>query len=439
MTTTAADCATAVLARAEAALDARRRADVELMRAAVDWAHARPSTAYDDTAGWGDGVRGSEGHLELAGEGTPQVAEFAPFELAAVLGWTADAAKQLMGDGLELVHRLPALWALACELRVSMSTARLAADHTRDLAPEAAAMADRLLVRAVGRQRLTTRRVKTLVDEARLYHDPDRAIDDEQQALAARRVQLTPGNTPATMDVSMVLDTADAEALDRSVTRIADELGHLGDGDPLEVRRARAVGILADPAAALRLLDGSGSEAPLSGSPRPAKLFLHLQESSLLDLDTFPAAVRVEGLPHGPSVLSSDLVAMWLSGSAVTVTPVVDLNDPVASLGGRWAVDHHDPPEPMADYVRLRDPVCVFPGCQRSSHACDLDHIDPYVAMAEGGPPGQTNPDNLAPLCRGHHRAKTHGDWNYLRLPDGGYAWVSPHDRTFSVPHAGSH
>jgi hypothetical protein len=33
----------------------------------------------------------------------------------------------------------------------------------------------------------------------------------------------------------------------------------------------------------------------------------------------------------------------------------------------------------------------------------DLDHIDSYN---KHGPPGQTTPANLAPLCRRHHRAK---------------------------------
>jgi hypothetical protein len=88
----------------------------------------------------------------------------------------------------------------------------------------------------------------------------------------------------------------------------------------------------------------------------------------------------------------------------------------------------------MAEYVRLRDPVCVFPACQRPSRSCDLDHIDPYIEMDDGGPPGQTHPDRLAPLCRGHHRAKTHGNWHYTRHPDGGYHWTSPTGDSYVVP-----
>ena len=80
----------------------------------------------------------------------------------------------------------------------------------------------------------------------------------------------------------------------------------------------------------------------------------------------------------------------------------------------------------MREQVLLRDAHCVFPGCARDSRSCDLDHITPYVPMDEGGPPGQTHSGNLAPLCRTHHRVKTHTDWDYKRLDDGSYVWTTP-------------
>ena len=78
----------------------------------------------------------------------------------------------------------------------------------------------------------------------------------------------------------------------------------------------------------------------------------------------------------------------------------------------------------------LRDGHCVFPGCPVDSRSCDLDHIRPYRDPDDGGPPGQTGPANLAPLCRRHHRLKTHAGWHYPR--DGtGYAWTSPDGLTY--------
>lgn len=69
---------------------------------------------------------------------------------------------------------------------------------------------------------------------------------------------------------------------------------------------------------------------------------------------------------------------------------------PVLDLRRTDQVDQHDPPAWMADLVWLRDPVCVFPGCHRTSRICDLDHIEPCLPIDVGGPPGQTHPDNLA-------------------------------------------
>ena len=97
------------------------------------------------------------------------------------------------------------------------------------------------------------------------------------------------------------------------------------------------------------------------------------------------------------------------------------------------AVDAHDPPEAMRQAVVLRDATCVFPACGRDSRRADLDHIQPYLPPAFGGPPGQTHPDNLAPLCRTHHRAKTFTRWRYRRLPDGTYEWTSPTGQTYAT------
>jgi hypothetical protein len=44
---------------------------------------------------------------------------------------------------------------------------------------------------------------------------------------------------------------------------------------------------------------------------------------------------------------------------------------------------------------------------------------------------GTTSTDNLAPLCRKHHRLKTHVGWTYTSPEPGTYLWVSPHGYTY--------
>jgi hypothetical protein len=120
----------AVLDRAVDAMPRRRAADRDLLVAALEWARSHPASSAHDVAGWGEVDLYDEGFLPLAGEGAPLVAEFAPCELAAALGWSTEAAKRLMADALELGTRLPRLWRLVCELAVPAHLARHAAEHT---------------------------------------------------------------------------------------------------------------------------------------------------------------------------------------------------------------------------------------------------------------------------------------------------------------------
>ena len=157
--------------------------------------------------------------------------------------------------------------------------------------------------------------------------------------------------------------------------------------------------------------------------PVQTHLYVHV---SLADLATHAAGNQVVGEVEklGPATL--DLIRAWLDDSKARILPVLDLNR-------TDAVDQHDPPPWMRELVILRDRHCVFPWCGRDARACDLDHIVAYVPPDEGGPPGQTNPQNLAPLCRRHHRAKTFTGWTYQRARDGTYEWTSPHGHTWTV------
>lgn len=446
------------LDRAVAAMTARRRADVEVLEAALAWAQAHLVCDVDDAAGWRSETIHAPGSaaalfgeraLPIAGPGAPLVAEFAVMELAAVLDLSHEATLSLVGDVLDLAHRLPRVWSLVRELRVPVRLAREAARQSRDLPVAAAAHADRLL--AWQPRRLNPHRIGVLVHEARLYDDPDRAIADHDAALAARRVEVHHDEgAPGTSSVFMTLDTADAVAFDHTVSTMAATMGSLGHHGDLGVRRAHAVGLLADPQQALDLLaaaDLADPDRPVHPDGDPAvcvaedasyspatpfrgpigadgcgdlTLVLHVTDRDLLDHSSDRQGVA-RSTQLGP-VLLGRLRSWLLTAGRVTVRPVVD---PAAVT----AVDRHDPPARMAEAVRHRDETCVFPHCNRLSDRSDIDHIVPYVPLEDGGPPGQTHPDNLAPLCRRHHRAKTFGAFTYRRLPDGSYQWTLPSGR----------
>ncbi|MCW2758329.1 MAG: endonuclease, partial [Nocardioidaceae bacterium] len=94
-------------------------------------------------------------------------------------------------------------------------------------------------------------------------------------------------------------------------------------------------------------------------------------------------------------------------------------------LNQHLRVDAYEIPDRLHDQVKERDGSCVFPWCARTARSCDTDHVVPYD---EGGP---TSSDNLAALCRSHHRLKTHGSWTYTVLEPGSYLWRSPNGLSY--------
>ncbi|SDS74951.1 hypothetical protein SAMN04488570_2600 [Nocardioides scoriae] len=436
-----------VIHEARRARQTAHAAEVRQLELAVEWAllHPVPDDGY--AADWSQsGGLWAEGSSRLAGEGAPECAEFAPVELAAALGITLDAGRALIADGLDLTHRLPRLWAHLQAGRVEPWRARRIAQDSRDLGPDAVAHADRLI--SATPTRISKIDARRLVDEARLYFDPDRACEDERRQLAHRGVWLRTGASPATTDVLMTMDTPDAIAFDDTLSDLATQLGRLGDRDTLDIRRARAAGLLASPQQALDLLAGETTDLDhVRGALGSVELVVHVTPADLAPADdTGAGAATVERL----GAVTTEVLADWVRRTTgrtgtIRIRPVLTIptSDAAAASAGSVAgltahreVDAHDPPSWMREAAVLRDATCVFPGCRRDSRRADLDHIEPWVAPDDGGPPGQTRLSNLAPLCRTHHRAKTHTDWSYERRPDGSYRWTSPTGHTHETrPH----
>jgi hypothetical protein len=80
-------------------------------------------------------------------------------------------------------------------------------------------------------------------------------------------------------------------------------------------------------------------------------------------------------------------------------------------------------PADLTRYLQARDGTCRFPGCSRRAAKSDLDHTIPWAAG------GHTRHDNLAHLCRKHHRLKHHTRWRMTQAADGVIQWASPTGR----------
>ncbi|HWC34733.1 MAG TPA: DUF222 domain-containing protein [Mycobacteriales bacterium] len=77
-------------------------------------------------------------------------------------------------------------------------------------------------------------------------------------------------------------------------------------------------------------------------------------------------------------------------------------------------------PPRLADHLIALHQTSAGPHSTVPAAGCDYDHNIPF-----GPAGGTTDPDNLTPLDRRWHRAKTHAGWTYLKNKDGSVTWTS--------------
>ncbi|WOQ15471.1 hypothetical protein [Raineyella sp. W15-4] len=346
-----------------------------------------------------------EQRVPCGGDGTPSVPEFLAMEVGGALGIGAPRAWSLMIDALDLKWRHPRLWNRMVEGDMVPWRALMVARMCHDLGFEAALGVDQEIGERL--PDLAWARAKRLVEGQIAAADPQAALERERSRQNRRLVGVAArdGVTGA-MDVFGVLDTADARALDATLGRLAGDLARAGDDSDLDHRRARALGLLAR------------GEIPVPGAGpvgcRPtARIYLHVWADSTV--------ARVEG--HGP--LPVEELPGFLDGCNARVTRVIDTRASVP-------VDAYEVPEAMREQLVVAQPYEVAPFGSVSARSADMDHTVPY---GRGGP---TAPDNLGPLGRRAHRARTHGGYRLSQPEPGRWMWRTPLGQTFEVTNRGT-
>jgi hypothetical protein len=410
------------------------------LKLAAAWADLHPPESIHDAASFT--VPGCEHEEPIAGEGAPLVAEFCVAELGTTLGITTTAAKKLIGQALELRHRLPRLWAQVHAAKVPAWRARAVADVTIHSSPaltrEAAGFVDAQVAAVAGRigQAQLDRLVAETIKRYDLATaDPTKDPEDGYLAVDPRHVTVNKDDVhyAGTLHLEADLDLADALDLDRAVAHHAATQKALGSELSLDARRAKALGDLARTQTALDLaFQGGGVEEDLPAA-REVVIHAHFDASMSGEQTVFGPTGRME---NGQRLVLLDQVRAWCADSRtqVTIKPVIDLNVQLTAQG-------YDIPDRIREQVQLRDRTCVFPRCTRPARGCDIDHVAAYDhdADAEGRPqPGPTQTDNLACLCRFHHRLKTHSAWRYETPAPGVFEWTSPHGLRYRRDHTGT-
>jgi hypothetical protein len=179
--------------------------------------------------------------------------------------------------------------------------------------------------------------------------------------------------------LSAYLPAIQAAAIDKRLTREAKALG----ADDVRNTQQRRADLLAS------WLTTNGSGEPAVG----ADVAVTISADSLAGFNADP-------------IVSAD--GSW-------VVPAQWIEDLLASGGVLWHRIITDPaghtldhtylgrfgPDVLAKAIAFRDGVCQAPGCTRPAAECDGDHRIPW-------PHGPTSGQNMWPLCRRHHKLKSH-------------------------------
>ncbi len=269
---------------------------------------------------------------------------------------------------------------------------------------------------------------------------PDKAEEQRKQRADRRRFDIGLGEVgiDGVVQVDASLDLADAFDLEAAISSVAHQLLGLGCEESLDVRRSIAAGEIARAQGALELgVGGGGFEMVPSGTssttgddgdggfeaPRGARhtsttgdatgrsvvLHVHLTDAALHGHDNVARCANTR------TPITVEQIRTWCGqpDTQVTVRPVLDVDQ-------HHFVEAYEIPRRLEEQAEITAGTCVFPYCSRGAAKCDTDHAIPYRRD------GSTCSCNLAPLCRRHHRAKTHSKWSYVVLNPGVYLWTTP-------------
>lgn len=375
-------------------------------------------------------------------------------ELALRLGWSRRAGRELvrLGAAFEGV-----LWPTGEALERGEIDEAKAKVIARGLAaaplPVAVGVQEVVLPRA---SRRTPSELARDVERALVEVDPVEAEQRHRRAVADRRVS-RPRSLPDGMAaVWAALPAPAAHALSRGLDAVAHEARGAGDDRTVEQLRADALcaavlgEVLPRPAELVRdvrlALDPSSpvaspdarppctnpsvpnTDEPAHGADPPAPVpelwellrrRIGIDVRVLVPLDTLIDGTGAAAVLDGRTVVAPSTARALAAGGTWRRLVTDPLSGTVLDVGRT----RYQPPESLADHVRLRDGTCVRPGCGVPAERCDVDHTVPF---GDGPGGGATSAENLGPLCRADHLIKTHGGFGLRQLRPGVFEWVTP-------------
>ena len=391
--------------------------------------------------------------------------DFARWEVAAALRLSQVTADRRTRVAADLVRRLPATLAALRAGAIAYVQAAHLAEAVADLDDQVAAQVEARVLPKMPDQ--TVAETRRSVQAAIVRLDPAGADARRKKAVRRRRIERMPQpeamegwwlTLPAHLASAMWtvlsgrataeqkrlrsralddpgIDALRVDALIDAVlgTRVESNGGpgaspdHAGNADDGAETAARVLAILnganpldataGDSGATFAGRDDGGRHLPRCscGGRQVAAVVLDLPTA--LGLADNPGHLAGYGAIPGPLARRMAADRDWIRWT----------RDP----GTRAVIDRgahtYRPSEKLKAFISARDRVCGFPGCSTPAQACDCDHV---VIFHRGG---RTVRQNLGPLCRQHHNAKTHGGWTLVFDEDANLkVWTSPLGRTYT-------
>lgn len=339
-------------------------------------------------------------------------------ELATALRITEHTAGELICQAEALVHRYPAVLASLGRAAMTERHAEILVSGLDEVEPE---LRDELLPRALelaeAQQVGTFRRsLRKLIDHARSITLAQR----HEEALAKRRSAIEQVDEGMAW-LHLYIPAVEARAIHGRSTAIAKMIV-AQEGETRTLDQARA-DVMCD-----LLIEGRTDVHPAEAHGVRANVVVTVPALALLaedDAARSAAGVEpavVEGIGPIPLERARELCGRAEGWMRILTHPETGA---VLSVGR----DLYRTPPSLRRIVMWRADRCMGPGCGMPASRCEIDHT---IAWEDGG---TTSLDNLAPICRGHHRVKHHGGWQVRQVPDTGGAleWTSPAGRRYVV------
>ncbi|MEE4024344.1 DUF222 domain-containing protein [Gordonia sp. PKS22-38] len=387
-------------------------------------------------------VRAAAGEDPRAQYG-PNGLEQAVAEVGAALTIPPSRARAFIEAGSVLRHQLPFTGATLGAGRIDLPRFLVVVKRTSLCTPENLDLLDKLMAEAIEtREPMSMTRFLAMIDKLIGQNDPAatrrrRELVDKDRNISVRPDRHTPGQAR----IGGALPADQAAAVDARLNAMAAAV-HPGDPRTAAQRRADALVALANGATTLTCQCEdccAGSDEIETGADESTVTDSETIESEVTETDT--TATSDPGAPRPTfhivvnlsTLLGHDDDPVFLDGQGV-----IDADTARALVGeakrcyvhpddaNAAQVERYAPSRKVADLIRSGELCCSFPGCNNRAFHADVDHSVPH---AEGGP---TDPRNLKPLCRFHHRIKTFAaGWRDYLDPLGEVFFQSPTGHTY--------